>query len=98
DRNVTGVQTCALPICVLEQAAGITMMAVGARSRQCAERTSQLYVAEDGSDDLRQACVRDLGGQELEEPVELVRVSSQRGDELRRDRKTSCRERVVASG
>jgi hypothetical protein len=59
---------------VLEQAAGIAVMAVGAGGGQRAERPSHLGVADERADHGRQALVSDLRSQELEESVELVRV------------------------
>ena len=65
---------------VLEQAAGVAVVAVGAGGGKRAGTPS----AADGSpstrsDEAGQAGVGDLRREELEEPVELVRVAAQRG-------------------
>jgi len=62
---------------VLEQPAGVGVVPIRCR-RQCPEPSPDLIVAEDRSDELAQPVVGDFAGQELEEAVELVRVSAHR--------------------
>ena len=71
---------------VLEQAAGVAVVAVGAGGGEGAERSSDQRIANERADRRGQALVRDLGREELVEPVELVGVSSQRRRERRRIR------------
>jgi hypothetical protein len=58
---------------VLEQAAGVAVMAVGS-CRQRPERLPQLGIAHERGHHRRKPRMRDLAGEELEEAVELVRV------------------------
>jgi uncharacterized protein (DUF1015 family) len=69
---------------VLEEPARVAMVPVGAGGRKRAERRADLRVADERADELREARVRDLVGEELEEPVELLRVSPERRRQLRR--------------
>ncbi len=69
---------------MLEEPACIAVVPVGASCRKRAERGADLGVAHEGVDDLRQTRVRDLRGEELEEAVELVRVTPKRGGQRSR--------------
>ena len=62
---------------VLEQPACVAVVAVRTRSGKRPHPLAHLGVAEDAADEGRQARVRDLGGEELEEPLELVGVATQ---------------------
>ena len=67
---------------VLEEASGVPVVPVRAGCRKHAQRFPDVRVADEGVDDDGEALVRDLRGEELEEPVELVGVPAQRGGEL----------------
>ena len=69
---------------VLEEASCVSVVSLRRCGGKRAERLSQLGVAHERVDDRRQPGVRDLSRKELEEPVELVRVASQRRGERRR--------------
>jgi hypothetical protein len=75
---------------VLEQTAGVAVVPVGASGGQGAVRRADLVVAHERVHHQRETRMRDLRGEELEEPVELVGVSSERGYE-RRDVGVLCR-------
>jgi uncharacterized protein (DUF1015 family) len=62
---------------VLEQSAGVAVVAVR-RRRQRAEQAPYLRVVEEARDRRVQAGMRDLRGEEVEEPVELVRIAPDR--------------------
>ena len=64
---------------MLEEATCIAVMTVGGGGRQRAERLPDVGVANERVDDCGEARVRDLGGEELEESVELVCIPAQRG-------------------
>jgi len=66
---------------VLEQAAGIAVVAFG-RRRQGPQLRTERLVVDEAPDGGSQAGVGDLGGQELEEPFELVGVPAHRGRQL----------------
>ena len=66
---------------VLEQPAGVGMVRLG--RGQPTQRRAQRVVGHESSYRLSQPCVRDLACEELQEPVELIRVSPHRGHELR---------------
>ena len=67
---------------VLQQPAGIPVVAVRARGGQQAHPLADLAVVEHIADDGREPGVRELRGQELEEAVELVGVPAHRRCEL----------------
>lgn len=69
---------------VLEQAPRVAVVPVGTSCRQRTKRGSDLRVRHERADDTGEAGVSDLRGEELEEAVELVRISPKRGCELRR--------------
>ena len=62
---------------MLEEATCIAVMTVGRGGRQRAERLPDVGVANERVDDCGEACVRDLGGEELEESLELVCIPTQ---------------------
>jgi uncharacterized protein (DUF1015 family) len=68
---------------VLEEAARIAVVAVAARGGQGAERVPDTHVGDERIDNRRQPLVRDLGREELEEAVELVRIASKRRSQRR---------------
>ena len=69
--------------CVFEEAARGGVMAVGGGG-QASQLTSKVHVVDETGGSRTQSRVRDLAREELEEAVELVGVSSQRG-QARRD-------------
>ena len=73
---------------VLEQATGVPVVPVRARSRKRAQALANVSVADERPDQRRQARVRDLAREEVEEPVELVGVTTKR-------RRQICRVRVL---
>src|SRR5207244_2233803 len=68
---------------VLEQATRVVVVAVGCGGQR-AQAAADLRVAEETLDGRPQALVRDLAGEVLEEPVQLVRVAPHRGREAGR--------------
>ena len=60
---------------VLDEASGVTVMPVGPGRRQRAKRRPDVGVGDERAHDRSEAGVCDLGGEELEEAVELVRVA-----------------------
>ena len=71
---------------VLEQAAGVAMVAVRPGSGERAKRRTEVGVAEKRGHEPCKLRMGDLRGEELEEPVELVRVAAHGRDERRRIR------------
>ena len=78
---------------VLEQPTGVPVVAVRACGGKRAERQAHVGVLEEGGDHGCQARMRDLRGEELEKPVELVGIAPKRRDELRRIGLRCCLER-----
>ena len=64
---------------VLEEPASVAVMTICARGRERAERGADPGVADESVDQAREPRVCDLGGEELEEAVELVGIALQRG-------------------
>jgi hypothetical protein len=73
---------------VLEESSGVAVVAVGSRRRQAAIRPPDVVVAKERVDGTGESLVGDLGGEELEEAVELVRVAA-------KSRRQRCRIRIV---
>ena len=71
---------------VLEKTSRVTVVTVSPSGRQSAQRGANLRIAHERADDRRQRGMRDLGREKLEEAVELVCVSTQRGRERGRIR------------
>ncbi len=69
---------------MLEQSARVAVVAVGSGGGERAIERAQLGIAHEQLDERRQPGMGDLGGEELEEPVELVRVAAKRRSERRR--------------
>ncbi len=69
---------------VLEQTSRISVVTVGGGGRQRAERFPDVGIANERVHDRGDARVRDLGDEELEESVELVRIPAQGGGECGR--------------
>ena len=69
---------------VLEEAARVAVMAVGTGCREGAERLADPGISDEGVHRCREPVVRDLGRQELEESVQLVRVTAERRREVGR--------------
>ena len=69
---------------VLEQPAGVAVVPVGAGGGSARNAARTLVVGEDGRDDRRKARVRDLGREEVEEPVQLVGIAAHRRRQLAR--------------
>ena len=69
---------------VLEEAARVAVVRVGAGSGKGAERLANPSVPDEGVDRRGESRMRDLGCQELEEPVQLVRVAPERRREVGR--------------
>ncbi len=65
---------------VLEQPAGVAVVALGRRG-QLAQARAHRRIVDEACDHGAQADVRDLPGEELEEAVELVRIAAHRGRE-----------------
>ena len=61
---------------VLEQATRVSVVSVGGGGGKGAERLPDVGVASERVDDSGDALVRELGGEELEESVELVRIAA----------------------
>jgi uncharacterized protein (DUF1015 family) len=79
---------------VLEQAAGVVVMDIGAR-RQLAQSGAEELVTEEAADQLLQAGVAELAAEELQKAVKLVGIPSQPGREsghilLRRFERPDC--------
>ena len=68
---------------VLEQASGVAMVALEPRGGERSERRAHVGVAYERADEARETVVCDLVGEEVEEAVELVRVTPQRGSQIR---------------
>lgn len=66
---------------VLEEAARVAVVSVRGSCGQGAESSPDIGVANERVDQSGKALVRDLGGEELEEAVELVRVAAKGGGE-----------------
>src|SRR5262245_16330711 len=60
---------------VLEQAAGVAVVAVGSTSRKGSQRISDLRVCDERADESCEPVVADLGREEVEEAVELVEIA-----------------------
>ena len=73
---------------VLEEPSGVAVVSVGSSCWKGSKREPDVVVAHERADDARQALVRDLGREELEEAVEFVPIPSER-------RRQSCRIGVV---
>ena len=69
---------------VLEQPPGVAVVAVRTGRGERSECGPDLRVSDEPSDDRRQSRMRDLLGEKLEEPVQLVRIAPERRGE--RDR------------
>jgi uncharacterized protein (DUF1015 family) len=69
---------------VLEEPAGVAVVPVRPSSRKCPERGAEPGVNQDAVSHGSKPRVRDLPDQELEEPIELIRVTAHRRCQLRR--------------
>ena len=69
---------------VLEETARVSVMAVRSGGGKGPERLPDVGVANERVDDRDEALVRELGGEEVEESVELARVTAKRRCERRR--------------
>ena len=67
---------------VLEQPAGVAVVPVGTRGRECPIGGPQPVVGKDSGDDVGKPGMGDLTGEKLEEAVELVCVASHRGRQV----------------
>lgn len=63
---------------VLEQAAGVAVVTVGAGGGERAHAAAELAIAEERVHEAREIRVGDLAGEEVEEAVELVRIPPER--------------------
>jgi len=71
---------------VLEQTARVAVVALGPGRGKAAHAAADLVVGEHAADECREPGMGDLRGEELEEPVELVRVAAHRRGEVGRVR------------
>ncbi len=67
---------------VLEEASRVAVMAISSRCRETAQRAANVSVAHERVHERREPGVQDLRGEEVEEPVELVGVPSERRCQL----------------
>ena len=64
---------------VLEQATRVAVVTLRPGGRKLTQTLANLGLGENPADERCEARMRELGGEELEEPLELVGVATQRG-------------------